>query len=689
MAETTGDTLHRGGGDSSRPHADSNDTVVSTSLRGALEVARGRLLERSLRNKLINTPLQSQRARQVRVFDEKPDQVYNHLRSKKFFTFLPSTNTRETDEDGGQVWTPPDETDPERHSDGRLQTQLSPEGLQKRLLSLFYEGQTIEEEQGVSILFLVLGFLEWREADHSEVSRFAPLVLVPVELTRDGARDRFKLRLREEDLNTNVSLKAWLSENFKVELPEIQADEVEDWTPSAYCAAVSKAVDRCKGWHVHENEILLGFFSFSKFLLWRDLNLDKKEVSEARLSLLTDSPLLRRLLLREVEDEVLNDVPVLGDNDRIEDRFSPGELVHIRDADSSQAIAIQEAMTGKNLVIQGPPGTGKSQTITNIIAGAVCRGKRVLFIAEKMAALSVVHNRLVETGLGQMCLELHSRKASKTQVLEQLRQAVSSQQPGWAESAFAELAETQHRLRRHSDLLHHAESGPWSAFTLMGEISVLKGRGVPTPDFELPGALNWSPDDLERIARDARQLAGRLAIVGVPAVHPWRGAGIGPPDVLTRERIRNAVELCRDSLRNCSAEVSEIARSLEWDSNPSLAQLTQWEEALELLARRPSSCDDIIARSPTPVWLQKLRTLLSISERYRLVSETVEAVLTPEGQARDWRSVRATLASRKGSFLRILHADYRKAVRELRGFWMGTMPRSEDERLRVVDLAGE
>jgi MoxR-like ATPase len=82
----------------------------------------------------------------------------------------------------------------------------------------------------------------------------------------------------------------------------------------------------------------------------------------------------------------------------------------VDNADSSQALALVEALAGRNLVIQGPPGTGKSQTIVNLIAAAVNAGKKVLFVSEKMAALEVVKRRLDSLQLGASCLELHSNK---------------------------------------------------------------------------------------------------------------------------------------------------------------------------------------------------------------------------------------------------------------------------------------
>src|SRR5206468_5882639 len=92
----------------------------------------------------------------------------------------------------------------------------------------------------------------------------------------------------------------------------------------------------------------------------------------------------------------------------------------IYDADSSQHSALVDALAGKNLVIEGPPGTGKSQTITNLIAAALVSGKTVLFVAEKLAALEVVRNRLDKAGLGLFCLELHSHRTQKKEFLEDL-----------------------------------------------------------------------------------------------------------------------------------------------------------------------------------------------------------------------------------------------------------------------------
>ena len=86
------------------------------------------------------------------------------------------------------------------------------------------------------------------------------------------------------------------------------------------------------------------------------------------------------------------------------------------DADASQRTVLTAIRKGGNLVVQGPPGTGKSQTIANAIAETLARGKTVLFVSEKLAALQVVAKRLRAAGLGEFCLEAHGHGGDKKAV---------------------------------------------------------------------------------------------------------------------------------------------------------------------------------------------------------------------------------------------------------------------------------
>ena len=265
------------------------------------------------------------------------------------------------------------------------------------------------EEQGINILFLAIGFLRWYEDDKSEVLREAPLVLVPVLLTRNLHRSTFEVRCRDEDLATNQAIQERLRADFGIALPELPEDE--DWLPSQYFAEVKNTVATKSRWSIDPGGVEFGFYSFSKLLMIRDL-----EPAAWGDKSIVEHELLRGLLTEGFNEEP---PPIPGDA-QLDKLFAPADLVQVVDADSSQTIVIETIRKGRNLVVQGPPGTGKSQTIANIIAAAVHDGKSVLFVAEKMAALNVVHSRLQRVGLGPICLQLHSRSANKRLVLAEI-----------------------------------------------------------------------------------------------------------------------------------------------------------------------------------------------------------------------------------------------------------------------------
>ena len=140
---------------------------------------------------------------------------------------------------------------------------------------------------------------------------------------------------------------------------------------------------------------------------------------------------------------------LLGIDDKLDVILEPADIIQVVDADASQTKVIEEVRSGRDLVVQGPPGTGKSQTITNIIAAAVHDGKRVLFVAEKMAALSVWCTRdLVNTGLRNICLELHSRNANKKMVLAELSRTLNEG------ASIPNMPEAPNKLKQTRDTLN-------------------------------------------------------------------------------------------------------------------------------------------------------------------------------------------------------------------------------------------
>jgi hypothetical protein len=331
---------------------------------------------------------------------------------------------------------------------------MGPEALQRRLLKIARESQTAEQESGVNVLYLALGFLTWFEDKSSAVAREAPLVLLPVELIRNQRTSTYDIRLRDEEVMTNLPLQQRLNDDFGIVLPEMEASE-ETWRPSCYFYQVQDAVVGRPNWKIDGDGIQLGFFSFAKLLMYRDLAVEAWP----------DRALSKHELVRGLVYEGFDhQAPLFGPDDRLDDVLPPEKISHVVDADASQASAIEEVRSGRNLVVQGPPGTGKSQTIANIIAAATKEGKRVLFVAEKMAALSVVHDRLVKVGLRDVCLELHSRSANKRSVLAELARTLTSatavpNMPG----APTDLTTARDKLNSITEALHRpiGKPMPW------------------------------------------------------------------------------------------------------------------------------------------------------------------------------------------------------------------------------------
>ena len=392
------------------------DSARTPTHRSAVERvladARLRLVETGTRNRLVHTPRGRKRTRSLPIVDSDADGLFETLvRSNKVLRFLAANRTRELalEEPYSSLKSYPASD----ATSTNLRTSLDEEKLEKRLLAIYRDARTAEEEQGINILFLAIGFLRWYEDEKSEVLREAPLVLVPVSLTRDLRRSSFDLRCREDDITTNQAIQERLRADFGIVLPELP--ESEEWLPSGYFAMVTETIATKSRWSIDPCGVELGFYSFSKLLLIRDLEParwgDKSILDHALLRGLTEG-------FNEESSPFPHDVP-------LDNLFAPSDLVQVVDANSSQTIVIETIRKGRNLVVQGPPGTGKSQTITNIIGAAVHDGKSVLFVAEKMAALNVVHLRLQKVGLGPICLQLHSRGANKRLVLAEIEETLN------------------------------------------------------------------------------------------------------------------------------------------------------------------------------------------------------------------------------------------------------------------------
>ena len=295
------------------------------------------------------------------------------------------------------------------------------------------KAKQMQDETGINVAYLAFGFLKWNEREGSEVFYKAPLLLVHVNVIKGSIIDPIKIEISDDDVIVNPTFDYLLQAEYGLSLPEYEDSD----SLNTYYSKVTSRV-RGMGWEVLD-ECKIGVFSFLKINMYEDLKKNADQILEnANVQALLGEP------IPETSGSIL------GDGTECEAKVvNPLIDLHtVVEADSSQIEAIEMAKSGKSFVLQGPPGTGKSQTITNIIAECLHDGKKVLFVSEKQAALNVVFDKLKKAGLADFCLELHSHKANKKAVIEELNRTLEMPKSSVSSSAQEEIRQKQEAQRK-------------------------------------------------------------------------------------------------------------------------------------------------------------------------------------------------------------------------------------------------
>ena len=472
----------------------------------------------------------------------------------------------------------------DRHTDDQLQTTSQAEALDKSLRRIDEQARLSIEEQGVNPLFLALGMLHYVESVDSDQVFRAPLVLVPVELTRKSARSGYQIRATDEEPMVNPALAEYLRQ-YSLTLPDLPDSNniPDDYDLQALFSTTAQRIENSKGWSV-KTDIYLSLFSFQKFVMYKDLEANAERFSLHRL--------LRQLVLKSGSQVtgLPNDVRSMN----LDRDFSPETTFQVVDADSSQLRAIAACSRKYDLVVEGPPGTGKSQTITNLIAQALAVGKSVLFVAEKMAALEVVHRRIVQAGLGEACLELHSTKSNKRTVMKELAAALDASLQGVAAPTVStqRLPQVRNTLSEYVQAVH-ATYGTLgiSPFRAYGEL----GRVLGAPRIKYSRAFeNVSLEQLAQTVRDLEDLAATSIPIGTPAKHAWRGS---TKTFYSEDDLQDIQDLARDLLGRIE-EVLTLAEAVEKSYGfPGLCSFPDVETAIEVartMQRSPGAPIDVL-----------------------------------------------------------------------------------------------
>ena len=479
----------------------------------------------------------------------------------------------------------------EVHDNRRLISYHSQAELDSALKFIYRASRNSLEENGANTLFLVLGMLKWYENEKSVVPRFAPILLMPVNILRKGGTN-YIIRTREEDIIINITLVELLRQQFKVNLQIINPLPKDEHGVDVkmILSAVRQSVSEMPRWDVME-ESLLGLFSFNKFVMWNDIHNNADHLRE--------NEVVRSLMEGKVQLSGLDETVDARNADR---SAKPSEFAIPVDVDSSQLEAVIESGNGKSFILYGPPGTGKSQTITNMIANAIYHDKRVLFVAEKMAALEVVQRRLAKIGLDPFCLELHSNKVSKTHFLQQMQKALDVtriKSPEDFGQASEQLFADRQQLIKYMESLHRKHSNGYSLYDTISEYLSIDGDEMAEG---LPDSSQVTRTAMEQWAEQVADLDTVFDITGHPASHPLLDIAMKQYTFDNAERLRQLLEQYQRAYTDIIAAYNRLpVRRQETDNG------LEWTDKVgAAVAAMPVINDPLLQYNADPTTNQRL-----------------------------------------------------------------------------------
>jgi very-short-patch-repair endonuclease len=468
---------------------------------------------------------------------------------------------------------------------GRWRCDLDDDQLDTRLIEIFRHARSTLEESGANTLYLAIGFLRWFETSESKKPRRAPLLLLPIVIERISVQEGFRFVMDDAEVRVNTTLLQLLERDFDLKVPigETLPEDERGVDVGAVLDVFRRTALAMPRWEVEETACL-GFFSFTKYLMWLDLKNREELLQSSVLRHLVEAP----------GAALVQDSPEFA-RDELDD-LDPEEVFCPKDADSSQLSAVMAGSLGRSFVLEGPPGTGKSQTITNLIAQSLANGKRVLFVAEKRAALEVVHQRLADVGLAPFCLELHSRKSGPKAVLEQLRTTLElshRRAPSEWNTVAEELQAQRSELNAFVLMLHKRREHGWSVHQAMSCLLLLRDAALkPVPEL-----LQRSPEDVAHAHKAMDALIVASGSLGVPDQAPWWGVQRGDwTPAMTRDmqpiarRLRDAAVGVEQALTPIfeSIALKEVF-SAAYPSAEQLATILDLMRALQATSPPPAS----------------------------------------------------------------------------------------------------
>ncbi len=529
-----------------------------------------KLLDLGLRNNLINLRYSKTI---VPILTTSLDDLEDALSSGSEFTVLPRPADWQSEEQEG-FETNHDLGDyinviKSEFANNRLRSVYTEAELTRIIKGLYRTAKSSLEENGANTLYLCFGILRWYETQKSKKPRYAPLVLLPVEIIRKASNKGFTLRVRDDEPQMNITILEKIKQDFGISVTGLEPlpyDEKGVDLRKVFTLIRKSVMDQPR-WDVLESAYL-GIFSFSQFVMWNDLH--------SRADELLNNKIVKSL----VEGKLCFEASPMEIGEKVDE----DSVLLPMSADASQLYAINAACSNQSFVLHGPPGTGKSQTITSLIANALAQGKTVLFVAEKMAALQVVQKRLENIGIGPFCLELHSNKSKKRDVLEQLRKVTEVTKNHTAEE-YEQKAEKISAMRKELDdyavLLHSLQPCGYSLHHLINEYEEYR-NAYDIELFPEDYVFSLSKGDIEEHIVLLERLIAAAKAAGDIKVHPLSPITLSEYSQQLRKSMPLLIGTYKTALDDIKDIVSSLAETVKIQIDSSFAIEKIYEVSKEL-----------------------------------------------------------------------------------------------------------
>ncbi|MEJ5092123.1 DUF4011 domain-containing protein [Sphingobacterium faecium] len=542
-----------------------------------------KLLDLSLRNNLLNLRMTKN---MLQIMDVNIHDLEDLLVDGKSFSISASANAPLLKQysilnETMHASSPAYQLAQEELAHNRLISYYHSEDLDTILTHIYRNAKLSIEENGSSTLYLAIGLLKWRDKKTPSQVRSAPIILIPVELTRRSINSKFILRSREEEAMINITLLEFLRQEYELDLSDLEElpRDNKGIDVSQVIAQIRRAIMGLKGWDIAD-QVILGNFSFNKLILWNDIAHQSEQIAQ--------STIVRSLIDGQLRLDVEDKESTLDF-----DNIHPAALALPIATDVSQLAAIYASSENQSFVLHGPPGTGKSQTITNIIANALYQGKKVLFVAAKKAALDVVYKRLAAIGLSNFCLELHSNKAKKSDVLAQLAETLEL--PKLLDNFdFNEeanhLINAKRELQVYIEQLHAQQTVGWTLYDSIIAITTLESYSFSKID--LPKTIfDTLTNEKWRSWRDlVIDLYSVSQIINKPSRNPFRGIALTNYSTAIQQQVASSSLQLKQSSEEYESVMSHVISAIDLPIHVfSWSDLNQFNQLVNSLLKLPET----------------------------------------------------------------------------------------------------